>query len=217
MESKTYSASEEVEMSVSELLIEESLNTSLVEYVTNLFVDKLKETSPESSEIYTYDYVNEYLGYVQFYLTEKSLVLYFNQGEIAPFALGVISVEIPYDPEIFHTDMRHNYEEEHLIEREYDNGYEWRIIDYSEDKLEITEEYTDYPPEEIYSEYYPVGLFTANVKGIKEGNATLILAHVKKGEGLESATQIYLYSFYVDENNMLTLVINDEAWFLINK
>ena len=70
-------------------------------------------------------------------------------------------------------------------------------------------------PEEILSDYYPVGLYKATVKGIKKGNVAVILAQVKKGEGLETATQIYLYSFYVDENNMLTLVTNDEAMFLI--
>ena len=180
-------------------------------------VEKLKEIAPESADIYTYDYVNEYLGYVQFYLTEKSLVLYFNQGDLAPYALGVISVEIPYDPELFQTDMRYNYETEHISEREYDQGYEWRVINYAKDKLAVTEETTDYPPEKIYSEFYPVGLHKATVKGIQQGNADLALAHVKKGEGIETATQILLYRFYVDENNMLTLVINDEAWFLISK
>ena len=217
MESRTYCTSYEEEMSVSEVLIEERLDASLAQYVTNLFVDKLKEIASESADIYTYDYVNEYLGYVQFYLTENSVVLYFNQGEIAPYALGVISVEIPYVPGLFHIDVRDNYEDELVFECEYDRGYEWRIFDYSKDKLEVTEENTAYSPEEIYSEYYPVGFHRFTVKGIKKGNADLVLAHVKKGEGLESATQIYLYSFYVDENNMLTLVINDEAWFLINK
>ena len=114
-------------------------------------------------------------------------------------------------------DMRHNYEDEHVFEHEYDKGYEWRVFDYSKDKLAVTEEYTDYPPEEIYSEYYPVGLHKVTVKGIKKGNGGLILAHVKKGEGLESATQIYISSFYVDENNMLTLVTEEEGMFLINK
>ena len=217
MESRTYSTSYDVELSVSELLIEDQLDVSLVKFVTNLFVDKLKEIAPESADIYTYDYVNEHLGYVQFYITHNSMVLYFNQGDLAPYALGVISVEIPFDTGLFYIDSRHNYQSEHLIEREYDNGYEWRIFDYSKDKLEIKEQYTDYPPEEIYSEFYPVGLFTANVKGIKKGNADLVLAHVKKGEGLESATQIFLYRFTVDENNMLSLIINDEAWYLTGK
>ena len=45
----------------------------------------------------------------------------------------------------------------------------------------------------------------------------MLLACVKKGEGLESATQIYLSSIYVDENNMLTLVHEDDAMFLIGK
>lgn len=69
-----------------DVIDEEMLGVSLSRYITNLFVNKLKEIALESFEIYTYDYVNEYLN---------SLALYFNQGEIAPFALGVISVKIP--------------------------------------------------------------------------------------------------------------------------
>ena len=217
MESRTYSIDSEEEMSVSDVIDESVLDTSLVEYITNLFVDKFKEISPESAEIYTYDYVKEYLGYAQFYITKNSLVLYFNQGEIAPYALGVVSVEIPYEPQLFDVDMRHNYEKEHIFEHEYDRGYEWCVFNFAEDKLVVTEENTDYSPEEIYSEFYPVGLNKVTVKGFKKGNAALALAHVKKGEGIETATQIYISSFYVDENNMLTLIIEEEAMFLINK
>ena len=216
MDSRTYSVGSTIDMSVSEVLITEYLDTSLVKYVTNLFVDKLKETAPESSDIYTYDYVNYYLGYVQFYLTKNSLVLYFNQGELAPYALGVISVEIPYDPNLFYVDMKHNYKDSHVFEYEYDKDYEWKIIEYSDDKLMITEEATDYPPEELLSEYYPIGLYKATVKGIKKGNAKVLLAHVKKGEGIETATQIYISSFYVDEDNKLSLIIEKDAMYLLD-
>ena len=217
MESRTYSVNTDEEMSISSVLVEEKLGVSLSEFITTLFVGKFKEISPEAAEIYTFEYVNEYLDHVGFYLTKNSLVLYFNQGEIAPYALGVISVEIPYDPELFYTDMRYNNETEHVFSYEYENGYEWRVIDYSMDKLEIAEENTAYPPEEILSEYYPVGISKISVKGIKKGNAAMLLACVKKGEGLESATKIYLSSFYVDGNNMLTLISEDDAMFLIGK
>ena len=217
MESRTFCTSYEPEMSISDVIDERMLDVSLSQYVTNLFVDKLKEIAPESADIYTYDYVNEYLGYVQFYLTKNSVVLYFNQGELAPFALGVISVEIPYEPQVFSVDMRYNCETEHVFEYEYYDGYEWRVFAYADDKLVITEENTDYPPEEIYSEYYPVGLHKVTVKGIKKGNAGLILAHVKKGEDIETATQIYISSFYVDKNNMLTLITEDDGMFLIEE
>ena len=218
MESRTYGTSIETEMSVSDVIDERMLDVSLVEYVTNLFVEKFKEIAPESADVFTYDYVKDYLGYVQFYLTKNSLVLYFNQGEIAPYALGVISVEVPYEPGLFTTDMRHNYEEEHVFEYEYDDGYEWGIIAYTDDKIVVTEESTDYPPEKIYSEFYPVGLYKATVKGIKKGNATLIFAHFKKGEGIdfETITQCYIASFYVDEDNVLTLITEDDAMQLIN-
>lgn len=85
------------------------------------------------------------------------MVLYFNQGEIAPYALGVISVEIPYDPEIFDVDMRYNNETENVLEDEYYQDYEWKIIAFADDKLKVEENNTDYPPEKIYSELYPVG------------------------------------------------------------
>lgn len=60
-------------------------------------------------------------------------------------------------------------------------------------------------------------MYKAIIKGIKKGNATVILAHVKKGEDIETATQIYLASFYVDKNNKLTLITEEDAMFLINK
>ena len=214
MEARTYNVNSDLEISVSNVISEDELGTSLTEFAINLFVDKLKEIAPEETDTYTYDYVKEYLGYVQFYLTKNSLVLYFNQGEIAPYALGVISVEIPYEPGLFIADMRHNYEEEHLVEYEYDDGYEWKIVAYPEDKLVITEKSTDYSPDEIYSEFYPVGLYEATVKGIKKGNAAVIFAHVEKGKEIETATQIYLMSLYVDEDNMLTLITEEDAMFL---
>ena len=35
--------------------MEDQLDVSLVKFVTDLFVDKLKEIAPESADIYTYD------------------------------------------------------------------------------------------------------------------------------------------------------------------
>ena len=210
MESRTYGIGSEGELSVSDIIAEDEMKTSLPDYVTNLFVDKFKEIAPESADIYNFDYIKENIGYVQFYITKNSLVLYFNQGEITPYALGVISVEIPYNPELFYIDMTHNYEEEHMLEYEYDKGYEWIVSFYSKDKIELTEENIEYPPEEILSEYYPVGMKKFTVKGIEKGNGAIILAYVKKDEGLESAIKVLIPNFYVDENKMLTLVTEDE-------
>lgn len=217
MEGRTYSIYSDTAMSVSEVIDESMLDTSLVKYVTNLFVDKMKEVDPEGAETYTFDYVKECLAYVQFYITPNALVLYLNQGEMAPYALGVISVEIPHKPGLLLIDGRENCLEEYLIEREYDKGYEWRIFDYSEDKLVITQETKDYPPERIYSEYYPVGCLTATVKGIKKGNADVVFAHIEKGKGLETATQIFKARLYVNEDNTVTVVTSDEANYLLSK
>ena len=200
---------------MSEVIDEDALDVSLVKYVTNLLADKLKEMDPEGAETYTNEYVRENSGNSQFYLTKNSVVLYCNAGELAPYALGVVSVEIPYDPALFSVDMRYNYEDELVFEYEYDKGYEWQVIAYSEDKLELSEETIEYAPEEIPSELYPVGLQRITVRGIKKGNAGLVLAHVKKGEGVESATQIYISGIYIDEDNKMTLVMEDDGMFLL--
>ena len=81
MESRTFCIGLEQELSASAVIDEDSLGTSLADYVTNLFVEELKGILPESVEEYTYDYVRKYIGYVQFYVTRNSIVFYFNQGE----------------------------------------------------------------------------------------------------------------------------------------
>ena len=216
MESRTFCISLEEELSASKVIDEESLGTSLVDFVSNLFVDKLKQIDPLSGDIYTHDYIREYIGYVQFYVTRNSIVFYFNQGEITPYALGVISVEVPYDPQIFLIDMQFNCLDEYVYEREYDKDYEWKVIAYADQKLQVEEQNTDYTPQEILSEYHPAGVHKITVKGIKKGNGGLVVAHVKEGEGIESANQLYISSFYVDENNKVTLVSEDDATYLLD-
>ena len=44
----------------------------------------------------------------------------------------------------------------------------------------------------------------------------MILMHTKKGEGIESATRILVSSFYVDENNKVTLVTENDDMELLN-
>ena len=54
-------------------------------------------------------------------------------------------------------------------------------------------------------------------KGIKKGSASLIMAHVEKGKGIETAIEIKKTDLYVDENNMLSLITVDEAMYLSSK
>ena len=187
-------------MSLLNVIDEKNLGVSLTDYVTNLFANKFKEISPEAADIYTADYVKEYIGNLQFYLTPNSVVLYFNQGEVAPYALGTISVEIPYNPQWFYVDMTSNCLDEYVYELQRDADYEWRVLDYAADKLIVSNDSSG----------------NLIIKGVKKGNAALILAHVKKGEDAESATQLIIASFYVDKNNKITLVAEHDGRFLLN-
>ncbi len=216
LESRNYDIGMEEEYSLSTVISEDCLDVSLADYVTDLFVKKMKEIDPDGADVYTHDYILEYIGYMQFYLTKNSVVLYFGQGEIAPYALGVIEVEIPYDPELFQIDMSQNCLDEFIYELEYDNGYEWQIAAYADTKLSIAEETTGYDPKTLLSEYYPVGITKYTIKGIAKGNGGVVLLHAKKGEGPESATRALVISFYVDENNKITCVKEDDAMYLIN-
>ena len=209
LDSRSFNMGLEEEHSISTVLIEERLGKSLVKYVTDLFVEKFKEIAPDSVDIYTYDYIKEWLGYVQFYLTPKSLVIYFNQGDVAPYALGIVSVEVPYSEELFYVDMKYNRIDEYVYELEFDKGYEWIIASYDEERYEVTEEVIEYDPETLLSEYYPVGM---KVKG-SDG---MIIAHVEEGKNLDTATRIIIPRFYVDENNKLTLVTEDDGMFVID-
>ena len=42
-------------------------------------------------------------------------------------------------------------------------------------------------------------------------------AHVEKGKGLETATQIFKARLYVNEDNTITVVTSDEANYLLSK
>lgn len=211
LDSRSFNIGLEEEYSVSTVIDEEKLDVSLSDYVINIFVEKFKEIASDSGETFTYDYVKECIGYVQFYLEPSSLVLYFNQGEAAPYALGVVSVEIPYDEELFNVDMRNNCIDEYVYELEFDKGYEWVVVSYEETRLEVSEEITEYDPETLLSEYYPVGMKKITVKGKAKGNAGMILAHIEKGKGIDTATRILIPRFYVDEAGKLTLVVEDDG------
>ncbi len=212
LESKTYCISEEHECSLSEVIDEDRVGGSLVDYVTQRCVDELKKIDPVQ---YTYDYVKEALGYVQFYLTRNGVVLYFNQGEIAPYALGVIKAEIPYDPEAFLVDMRQNCLDEYVFEREYDKGYEWRVEAYAKEKLTVTEETVAYDPATLLSKHHPVGMKRVTLKGKAKGNAAMFLTYAKQGADSAEVEQVFLISTYVDENGKITIVTEEEVteWF----
>lgn len=216
LESRNFCIGLEEERSLSKVIDQAALEVSLTDYVVNLFVEKLGEIDPELKDVYTYEYILEYIGYLQFYITNNSVVLYFNQGEITPYALGIIKVEIPYDPELFYLDMSYSNLDEFVYELEYDSGYEWQVAVYPEENLLISEESKEYDPESRHSESYPAGVQNFTLKGTKKGNVLVIFAHAKSGEDVESATHILLVTLYVDENNKITCISEEDGMYLLN-
>ncbi len=216
MESMSFNVGVEEELSVSAVIDEDALDESLGEYITNLFADKLKELEIQTDMDDMNEFVYEHIGYIQFYLKPNSLVLYFNQGEVFPYALGVISVEVPYDSQLFLVDMCTTLLDEYVYELEYYEGHEWEIVDYSDDKLEIFVETEAYDPETLLSEYYPIGMIRVKLKGISKGNATISLAHITEDGKVSDETRVINSTIYVDENNKLNIVTESDDINLLN-
>ena len=91
------------------------------------------------------------------------------------------------------------------------------VASYDEERLEVSEEITEYDPETLLSENYPVGMKTITIKGKVKGNAGMIIAHIEKGKGIDTATRILIPRFYVDETDRLTLVVEDDGMFVIEQ
>lgn len=211
MESFTYNVGMNEELPISGIIDEDALGeVSLRDYIYDLFAKKLKEMGVEPDADGEYRILQDELGSVQCRLNKKSAVLYFNPGVIAPYAAGIINVQIPFDATLFGVDMSHNEMEGYTYEAENYTGLEWKVIDYSKDKLTISESYKAYAPEEIINENFPVGMTTISALGKEKGNAYITIAFVENGKGKETAQIVNTAFLYVDENNKITIITESD-------
>ncbi len=96
MSSKIYDLDTEKEVTLDDISKKLFNKTSeeIIEQAKKLFIEKI-DSEPESffeDSKETLDTINKY----NFYLTEKGIVFYFNQYEIAPYAAGIIDVTVEF-------------------------------------------------------------------------------------------------------------------------
>lgn len=205
MESSTFRPDLDQELPLAEIIDEESIGKTLPDLVRETFTEVFSELGLESDSNGKFEELEQGFGYVQFHLVKDGVILYFNPGDITPYALGRVSTKIPYNPQDFLIGM-HFYEDGYVYEAENDRGYEWVIVNYTEDKLAVTQSYLEYDESELLSEYYPIGMNTITVTGIEKGNGKLALAYVEEGKDVSEATGVLISTFYVDDDNTLILV-----------
>lgn len=94
--SRTFNMNDEKELQLIDVLVGEEEGYEMTIYST--FLDYLEKNDP-SMDAETADNLGEKLNDVHWYLTDNSLVMYYNPYEIAPYAVGTPTVELK--PETF--------------------------------------------------------------------------------------------------------------------
>ena len=97
-ESRNFSMNQKKELSLNDIINDNKWN--LRENLYTLFKEKVEKDDFEFDEI-TETTLREELGNVQYYIKEGSVVFYFNADQVAPYALGEPTIEIPYNSETF--------------------------------------------------------------------------------------------------------------------
>lgn len=102
MNSRTFDLSKEKELKLEEIINNDSWN--IKENTYKLFEEKLQNDGLDLTDVWG-ELLKEEIGDVNFYLKEGALVLYFNAEQVAPYALGAPTVEVPYAEDMFLVDI----------------------------------------------------------------------------------------------------------------
>ena len=112
MQSKTFDFNNELELTVDKIINNDVWN--IKENVHELFKQKLQKDGLVLDEIWG-DILKEEVDNVNFYIKENALVFYFNAEQVAPYALGAPTVEVPYDENIFLIDISSDKKESAIL------------------------------------------------------------------------------------------------------
>jgi hypothetical protein len=98
MKSRTFDVNNGLELTLDKVINNDVWN--IKENVHKLFEEKLQNDGLDLSNIWG-ELLKEEIDNVNYYIKDGALVLYFNAEQIAPYALGAPTVEVPYDENIF--------------------------------------------------------------------------------------------------------------------
>ena len=145
---------------------------------------------------------------VDFYLTDDSLVLYFQVYEVAPYVVQYPTAVIPYEgnENMFKIDLSGAGlgELKFTLDGNPTTGYSWERVDEDTDIVKLTSDYvSDSTDEDIAG---AGGKYTFTVTGEKAGNCKLELAYMRSWEGKDSITKTVVYDLYVSNDGKITVL-----------
>lgn len=145
---------------------------------------------------------------VSFYLTDDSLVMYFNPYQVGPYAIGAPSSEIKYtDPSgVVKIDLSGANLKQFDFELEGNptTGYSWEIVETDDEVVDVKYEYI--ADETEAGVVGKGGMYKFTVTGLKKGSCTVKCAYMRSWEGEDSALKTCIYDLYVNEDNTITFI-----------
>ena len=205
-ESRTFQMILEKELSLLDILdcdqdkvdsiVENAFNEAINNYPFELDIDDVKKN------------LRNELHNVSYYLTDDSLIMYFNPYQIGPYAMGTIAAEIPYTgPDgIVKIDLSGANLDK--VEFELDGnpttGYDWGIIESDAEVVKVESEYvSDNVDKNIVG---AGGKYKFVITGVGKGNCTVKFSYMRSWETEKPALKTIIYDLYVNEENKITII-----------
>lgn len=142
----------------------------------------------------------------KFYLTDNSLVLYFDMNQLDLLIDYIPTVEIKYNEGLFKIDLSDAELDSLVIDLEGNptTGYQWKVISADADKLEVKDEYI--PDENKEGLVGKGGTYRFTAHGIGEGNCSIDIAYMRGWESSNEAIDEITYYLYVSKDGKITVL-----------
>ena len=177
-------------------IVENAFNEAINNYPFELDIDDVKKN------------LRNELHNVSYYLTDDSLIMYFNPYQIGPYAMGTIAAEIPYTGPNGIVKIDLSGANLDKVEFELDGnpttGYDWGIIESDPEVVKVESEYV---PENVDKNIVGAGgKYKFVITGVGKGNCTVKFSYMRSWETEKPALKTIIYDLYVNEENKITVI-----------
>lgn len=219
-ESRTFQMILEKELSLTDILDCDQEDVDKV--VMNSFEETLTN-EPYNMDLAEFKKsLTEEVQNVSFYLTDDSLVMYFNPYQVGPYAIGAPSSEIKYTGAegIVKIDLSGaNLERfEFGLSGNDSTGYSWGIVESDAEIVDVKSEYT--PDENKDGLVGKGGTYKFVVTGVNKGSCTVKCSYMRGWDAETPALKTIAYDLYVNEDKTITFInereLNEGTITLIN-
>ncbi len=176
-------------------------HTMAYDVFVKYFEEKYTDLSPELAS-----QIDKATENTKFYLTDNSLVLYFDMNQLDLMIDYIPTVELKYNEGLFKIDLSDAELDSLVIDLEGNptTGYQWKVISADADKLEVKDEYI--PDENKDGLVGKGGTYRFTAHGIGEGNCSIDIAYMRGRESSNEAIDEITYYLYVSKDGKITVL-----------